>query len=104
MAIRPADLQLAYLAAPQNAAIVANIALAPQAAQQAAALAFAQQATEREESVAEAATSEHEGAVRERTQGESRGFYQAPERRQGGGADDDSSDGGGEQHFIDTMA
>ncbi|MDH2910423.1 MAG: hypothetical protein HKL92_06535 [Candidatus Eremiobacteraeota bacterium] len=104
MAIRPVDLQVAYLAAPQNAAIVANIELAPQAAQQAAELAFAQQATKREESIAEAANSEHGSAVRERTQGESQGFYQAPGRRQGGGTEDDSSDGGGEQHFIDTMA
>jgi len=104
MAIRPADLQLAYLAAPQNAAIVANSVLAPQAAQQAAALAFAQQATEREESIAEAARSEHDGAVRERTQGESQGFYQAPERRQGGEAADDDAGNGGEQHFIDTTA
>ena len=103
MAIRPADLQLAYLAAPQSAALAANIAAAPQAAQQAAAMAFAQQVTEREESVAEAAGSEHDSAVRERTQGESQGFYQAPERRQGEGADENSSDGG-EQHFIDTMA
>ena len=103
MAIRPADLQLAYLAAPQSAALAANVAAAPQAAQQAAAMAFAQQVTEREESVAEAASSEHDSAVRERTQGESQGFYQAPERRQGEGADENSSDGG-EQHFIDTMA
>ena len=103
MAIRPVDLQLAYLAAPQSAALAANVAAAPQAAQQAAAMAFAQQVTEREESVAEAASSEHDSAVRERTQGESQGFYQAPERRQGGEADENFSDGG-EQHFIDTTA
>ena len=103
MAIRPVDLQLAYLAAPQSAALAANVVSAPQAAQQAAAMAFAQQVTEREESVAEAASSEHDSAVRERTQGESQGFYQTPERRQGDGAEENSSDGG-EQHFIDTMA
>jgi hypothetical protein len=53
MAIRPVDLQLAYLAAPQNAAVVSNAESAPQAAQQAAASAFAAQVTQREEHVTE---------------------------------------------------
>jgi hypothetical protein len=51
MAIRPVDLQLAYLAAPQNAAVLSNAQDAPQAAQQAAAAAFAAEVIEREESV-----------------------------------------------------
>ncbi len=55
MAIRPADLQLAYLAAPQNSAVASQAQTGPQIAQQASAAAFAAQVREREETVAEAA-------------------------------------------------
>ena len=51
MAIRPVDLQLAYMAAPQNAAVVSNAQEAPQAAQQAAQSAFAAEVNRREEHV-----------------------------------------------------
>jgi hypothetical protein len=51
MAIRPVDLQLAYLAAPQNAAVVSSAQEAPRSAQAAAASAFAAEVTKREESV-----------------------------------------------------
>ena len=51
MAIRPVDLQLAYLAAPQNAAQVNNAQNAPQSAQQAAQAAFAAQLQKREETI-----------------------------------------------------
>lgn len=51
MAIRPVDLQLAYMAAPQNAAVVSSSQEAPQAAQQAAQAAFAAQVSQREEQV-----------------------------------------------------
>jgi hypothetical protein len=51
MAIRPVDLQLAYLAAPQNAAAVSHAQEAPQVAQQAAQAAFAAEATQRTEHV-----------------------------------------------------
>jgi hypothetical protein len=51
MAIRPVDLQLAYLAAPQNAAVLSNAQDAPQVAQQAAQAAFAAEVVRREESV-----------------------------------------------------
>lgn len=53
MAIRPVDLQLAYMAAPQNAAVVSSAQEAPQAAQQAAQAAFAAELVRREESVDE---------------------------------------------------
>jgi hypothetical protein len=55
MAIRPVDLQLAYLAAPQNAAVVSSAQEAPQAAAQAAQAAFAAELVRREESIEEAA-------------------------------------------------
>ncbi len=53
MAIRPVDLQLAYMAAPQNAAVLSSAQDAPQAAQQAAQAAFAAEMARREESVDE---------------------------------------------------
>lgn len=53
MAIRPVDLQLAYMAAPQSAAVLSNAQDAPQAAQQAAQAAFAAQVAEREEHIDE---------------------------------------------------
>jgi hypothetical protein len=51
MAIRPVDLQLAYMAAPQNAAVVSHAQESPQAAQQAAQSAFAAELAQREEHV-----------------------------------------------------
>jgi hypothetical protein len=51
MAIRPVDLQLAYMAAPQNAAVVSHAQESPQAAQQAAQAAFAAELEQREEHV-----------------------------------------------------
>jgi hypothetical protein len=48
MAIRPVDLRLAYLTAPQNAAQTSAALNAPQAAQQAAQAGFAPQVRERE--------------------------------------------------------
>ncbi|HLI96895.1 MAG TPA: hypothetical protein VKT72_12510 [Candidatus Baltobacteraceae bacterium] len=53
MAIRPVDLQLAYMAAPQNAAVLSNAQDAPQAAQQAAQAAFAAEVMQRQETVDE---------------------------------------------------
>jgi RNA-splicing ligase RtcB len=51
MAIRPVDLQLAYMAAPQNAALVSHAQDSPQTAQQAAQAAFAAELERREEHV-----------------------------------------------------
>jgi hypothetical protein len=53
MAIRPVDLQLAYMAAPQNAAVLSTAQEGPQVAQQAAQAAFAAELVRREESVDE---------------------------------------------------
>lgn len=61
MAIRPVDLQLAYLAAPQNAAQTSAAQEAPQAAQQAAQASFAAQVREREEQIE--ATQHAEGNI-----------------------------------------
>jgi hypothetical protein len=51
MAIRPVDLQLAYMAAPQNAALLSHAQDAPQSSQQAAQAAFAAEVAERQEHV-----------------------------------------------------
>jgi hypothetical protein len=51
MAIRPVDLQLAYMAAPQNAAVLSHAQDSPQVAQQAAQAAFAAELQHREEHV-----------------------------------------------------
>jgi hypothetical protein len=51
MAIRPVDLQLAYMAAPQNAALMSHAQESPQTAQQTAQAAFAAEVREREEHV-----------------------------------------------------
>jgi hypothetical protein len=58
MAIRPVDLQLAYMAAPQNAAVVGHAQESTQAAQQAAQAAFAAEVQQREEHVDAAQRSE----------------------------------------------
>ena len=58
MAIRPVDLQLAYLSAPQNAGQVSAAQAAPEAAQQAAQATFAAQVREREEQIAGAQKAE----------------------------------------------
>jgi hypothetical protein len=65
MAIRPVDLQLAYMAAPQNAAVIHAAQQGPQAAQQAAASAFAAEVTRREEQIEEPDKA-HGTKVRER--------------------------------------
>jgi post-segregation antitoxin (ccd killing protein) len=61
MAIRPADLQLAYLAAPQNAAEVSAARQAATNAQAAAQATFAAQVQEREEMVKGAEHAEKTG-------------------------------------------
>ena len=106
MAIRPADLQLAYLAAPQNAATVSQSQNAPQIAQHAAQAAFAAQVREREESIQETARTES-NLVRPR--GDEPQERQTPEERERREAQGDvpstglglSGDG---EHFIDVTA
>jgi hypothetical protein len=107
MAIRPADIQLAYMAAPQNAAIAANAANGPQGAAQATAAAFAAALKEREESVGEAVQSENGHAVKPRTQNEREGSQPRGRRRAPGDPDAAQdmlvapSDG---EHLIDFTA
>ena len=109
MAIRPADLQLAYLAAPQNSALASQAESGPQIAQQASAAAFAAQVREREETVAEAAKLEG-NLVRPR--GDEPKERETPEQRdhrerreaQGEAAPAGLGLVGDGEHFIDVTA
>ncbi|HEY8298404.1 MAG TPA: hypothetical protein VIG32_10320 [Candidatus Baltobacteraceae bacterium] len=107
MAIRPVDLQLAYLAAPANAAIADHAQNAPAAAQGAAQAAFAAQLKEREEHIDETAKSEG-NRVKARSEGE-------PDRQPGGRGRQKADGDAGEEagplglagdggHFIDVSA
>jgi len=108
MAIRPVDLQLAYLAAPQNAAQTSAAQEAPQAAQQAAQAAFAAQVRQREEQI-EAARHAEGNIVRPRGDRD-------PDARQGGGQKQQPREkrheagpaslglAGDGEHFIDVTA
>jgi hypothetical protein len=101
------DLQLAYLAAPQNAAQVNSAQQAPAAAQAAAQSAFAEQLHKREETIAEAEHAARDNGIRTSPdgQGDGSGYtpderkrreYQAPPDRSPLGL---SADG---EHFIDV--
>ena len=111
MAIRPVDLQLAYLAAPQNAAVLNSAQESPAASQQAQAAAFAAEVTRREEHVD--GTSKSKGTKvqprgeRERPQGQPRRrkflphpAAPAPDEAPLSGPSD-LDDGG---HYIDVTA
>lgn len=108
MAIRPVDLQLAYLAGPQNAASVSSAQEAPQAAQQAAQSAFVAELSRREESVDEPQKTEGQ-KIRERGQRNPQ-QQQQNRRRQNPAWNDEQSPspvdfaGDGEQHLIDFTA
>ncbi len=98
------DLQLAYLAAPQNAAQVSHAQAQPQQAAQAAQAAFIAQLEERSESVAE--SSDVDGEVI-RPDGEDRdgGRDQKPRRRRGstyGSTGDEPVAEASGEHFIDV--
>lgn len=110
MAIRPVDLQLAYMAAPQNAAVLSSAQEAPQAAQQAAQAAFAAEVAQREEQIDESVNVE--GAkVRPREErepgdhaypdGRRRAPYRQEEEAADGGPFGLAGDG---EHFIDVTA
>ena len=109
MAIQPVDLQLAYLAAPQSAAVASTTQQAPASAQAAAQSAFAAQVQQREETVAEPAKTE---GAKVRPDAERRGdagSYSSRKRRQlyradTGVAETVTVETLGEQHFIDTTA
>ncbi len=110
MAIRPVDLQLMYMAAPQNAAVLSNAQDAPQAAQQAAQAAFAAEVMRREESVDEPV--QVEGAkVRARGDREPDGEQGSAGRRERRAPKEEEPQPGsplglaGEgEHFIDVTA
>lgn len=110
MAIRPVDLQLAYMAAPQNAAVLSNSQNAPQAAQQAAQSAFAAELVEREEHVDEPANVE--GAkVRAREDRDTAEQHASSDGQRRGGPRDEEPETAGPlglagdgQHFIDVTA
>jgi hypothetical protein len=101
------DLQLAYLAAPQNAAQTSAAQNAPQAAQQAAQAAFAAQVREREESIAK---TEHAEPTLLRTSpdggGNTKRDLQRRERRTSAPSEDPAtlSNSGDGEHFIDVTA
>jgi hypothetical protein len=106
MAIRPADLQLAYLAAPQNAAQVSSAQQAPQNAQQAAQAAFASQVTQREEQISE--TEHAEGThLRANPDGGGNGDTYTPERhapQQQAELEEEIGFAADGDHFIDFTA
>lgn len=110
MAIRPVDLQLAYMAAPQNAAVLSSSQDAPQAAQQAAQAAFAAEVTRREESVD--GPVQVEGAkVRAREDREPEGRQSHPDGRRRGAPHEEQAESigplglaGEGEHFIDVTA
>ncbi|MHB8145927.1 MAG: hypothetical protein ACYDGM_01535 [Vulcanimicrobiaceae bacterium] len=100
------DLQLAYLAGPQNAALVNSAENAPQVAQQAAQVSFANQVHEREETVDE--TADTEGAhLRADADGHGNGGGYTPRQHQprGGSAGEAPPVGlcGDGEHFIDVI-
>ncbi len=107
MAIRPADLQLAYLAAPQNAAQVSVAQQAPQAAQAAAQTAFAAQLQQREETIEQTEHGERT-SLRTNPDGSNNGGY-TPGQRHGRPDDDGAQESplglsGEGEHFIDFTA
>lgn len=107
MAIRPVDLQLAYLAAPANAAAADHAQNAPQAAQQAAQSAFAAQVKQREEHIDETAKAEG-NRVRARSEGEPGGGDSKQRRRDPRQEAEEAANplglAGDGEHFIDVTA
>lgn len=108
MAIRPVDLQLAYMAAPLVAAEAAATQNAPNVAQQAAAATFAAQVREREETVDEA---DHVVGNRVKSDTEREGGAdwsgaqeQQARKRPSESTDEPPTVSDGTLHFIDTVA
>lgn len=97
------DLQLAYLAAPQNAAQASAAQQAPAAAQQAAQLQFASELTKREETIAEAAHAD--GArIRPDADGGGNGGGYTPDGRREYQQDAPPQDLAPGEHLIDFTA
>lgn len=106
MAIRPVDLQLAYMAAPQNAAVLNAAQEAQTAGQQAQASAFAAEVAKREEHV-DAATEAKGAKVRPRgdrePQERPKKRAAAPHGRPGEDSESPAGYASGEgEHFIDV--
>lgn len=101
------DLQLAYLAAPQNAALVSSAQEGPQAAQAAAQANFAAHVAQREETIAETAHGDR-ATLRTNADREGNGEgYTPQERRHTYSSPDDESPlglAGDGEHFIDVTA
>jgi hypothetical protein len=98
------DLQLAYLAGPQNAAQVSAAEQAPENAQLAAQAAFAAQVQKREETIEEAT---HAEGIRLRPDADRQGSgegYTPDERHGHGHASEDDPLAGEGGHFIDVTA
>jgi hypothetical protein len=110
MAIQPVDLQLAYLATPQSAAVANSVQQAPATAQQAAQAAFAAQLEQREETVIETPKAEGAKIRPDGERGGNPGTYSPRQRRRSYQAQTDDETGGvtvdvgDENHFIDTTA
>jgi len=101
------DLQLAYLAAPQNAAQVSVAQQAAQNAQAAAQATFAAQVQQREETVKEAEHAERT-SLRTNPDGSNGGEYTPDERRPSGHEQEAQESplglAGEGEHFIDFTA
>ncbi|MDQ2872592.1 MAG: hypothetical protein M3R35_05645 [Candidatus Eremiobacteraeota bacterium] len=104
MAIRGVDLQLSYLAAPQNAAVADHAQNAPQAAQSAAQAAFAAQLKQREEQIEQTAKGEG-NRVKTRSEDQPETQRGKPRKVRRGAAEPEFAAGSdGEDHFIDVTA
>ena len=103
------DLQLAYLATPQNAAVASAAQQAPVAAAQAAQAAFAAQLERREETIEETANTDSGNKIRPDTEGGGNAGTYSPRKRKRSlqgqtepeGIALEAAEG---QHFIDTTA
>ncbi len=99
------DLQLAYLAAPQNAAQVNSAQNAPQAAQQAAQAAFAAELHQREETIEETQPA-HGSVIQANPDGGNGGGYNPQQRQRKAPYESDESSplglAGDGEHFIDV--
>ena len=110
MAIRPVDLQLAYLASPINAAVASSAQKGPQVAQEAAQLAFADEVRRREESVAEAAKTERDARIHPDADGGGQGGGHASHRDAQSATPESTDEISGlglapdGEHFIDVVA
>lgn len=97
------DLQLAYLATPQNAAQASAAAAAPAAAQNAAQTQFAAKLTEREETIEESDKSQN-AKIRPDADGGGNGGGYTPDGRREYKQQDTQEFTGGEHHVIDFTA